>query len=276
MKHTDGRFTGEKGLELYWQAWLPDGEPRAVVVLAHGASEHSARYAHVADKLTQTGYALYALDHRGHGRSQGGRAQLDRMDYAVKDLHALIAMAAGKHPGKKVFLFGHSMGGTVAIAFALRHQVELSGLALSAPLAAIEAASPVTRLVSRALSAVAPGLGVLDIDSSAVSRDQQVVRDYDGDPLNHHGKLPARTLAELTKTVDTFHEEVPRLQLPLLLMHGTADRLTPISGSRMVHERASSTDKTIEVYDGLFHELVQEPERDRVIADLTAWLDARA
>ena len=273
---TEGRLTGAGGLGLYWRAWLSDGDPKAVVAVSHGASEHLGRYAHVGERFAASAYAVYALDHRGHGRSEGRRAMIERADYVVEDLHRLIAMAAGRHPGLKLFLLGHSMGGAVALACAIRHQDELAGLILSSPLASVEAASPATRALGKLLSVVAPGFGVYEVDSSAVSRDPEVVRDYDEDPLVHHGRLPARTVAEVTGMVGRFPEEVPALRLPLLVMHASEDGLTPVGGSRMVHERAASEDKTLAIEEGLYHEILNEPERERVMARMLEWLDARA
>jgi alpha-beta hydrolase superfamily lysophospholipase len=244
-------------------------------VLAHGASEHGGRYAWVAEQLAERGFATYVGDHRGHGRSSGARAFVDRLDNVVRDLDRVVELAQQAHPGATTFLLGHSMGGAVALAYAIEHQDRLDGLVLSAPLAAVEAASPVTRVAGRVLSTVAPRAGVYDIDSSGVSRDPAVVQDYDADPLNHHGKLPARTVAELTGAVARFPDQVGRLTLPILTMHGTADRLTPPEGSEMVLERAGSEDKSIIRYDGLFHELLNEPERQRVLDDAVAWMDAR-
>lgn len=274
--HEEGRFKGEGGLEIYWQAWLPEGAtPRATVVLAHGASEHGGRYAWTGEQMAARGYALYAIDHRGHGRSEGGRAVIDRMRNAVEDLHTLVEKAAAAQPGRPVVLLGHSMGGAVALSYTIEHEDALDALVLSAPLAALEAASPVQRVAGRVLSVIAPSLGVVAIDSTAVSRDPQVVADYDADPLNYHGKLPARTVAELTSAIDGYPEAVQRFELPMLAMHGTADRLTPIAGSEMVVERAASKDKTFKRYEGLFHEILNEPERQQVLDDIADWLDAR-
>jgi acylglycerol lipase len=274
--HEEGRFAGEGGLEIYWQAWLPEGvEPRAVVVLAHGASEHSGRYEWTGEQLASRGYAMYAIDHRGHGRSAGDRAVIDRMRNAVEDVHTLVERAAAAHPGRAVVLLGHSMGGAVALSYTVEHEDALDALVLSAPLAALEAASPVQRVAGRVLSVIAPKLGVVGIDSTAVSRDPKVVEDYDADDLNYHGKLPARTVAELTSAIDGYPEAVKRFELPMLVMHGTADRLTPIAGSEMVVENAASGDKTFKRYDGLFHELLNEPERQEVLDDIAAWLDER-
>ena len=274
-EHVEGRLHGAGGIELYWQGWLPQAEPRAVVVISHGVSEHSARYAHVGERLAGAGYAAYAVDHRGHGRSQGKRVMVNADD-VVADLRAFIDLAAARQPGRPVYLLGHSMGAAIAIACAVRHQDALAGLLLSGALADPDAASPVTRALSTVLSKLTPGLGVYEVDASLISRDPEVVRAYKQDPLVHHGKLPARTVAELTGTVGRFPEEVPRLRLPLLVMHGGSDSLTTLAGSRMVHERASSSDKTLEVYDGLRHEILNEPEKERVIAEMIEWLDARS
>jgi acylglycerol lipase len=271
----EGRLAGAAGIELYWQVWLPDADPRALVVIAHGASEHSSRYAHVGERLASAGYAVYALDHRGHGRSQGKRAQLDRLDHVVADLRAFVDLAAGRHPGVPVYLLGHSMGGAISIAYAVRHQDTLAGLLLSGAVADPHAANAATRALSKVVSAIAPDLGVYAVDASLVSRDPDVVRDYEQDPLNHHGKLPARTVAELTGAVARFPDEVAELRLPLLVMHGGDDGLVPVAASRMVHERAGSEDKTLEIWDGLYHEILNEPEQDRVQNTIVAWLDAR-
>jgi acylglycerol lipase len=274
-EHVEGRLDGAGGVELYWQAWLPESEARAVVVISHGVSEHSARYAHVGERLAAAGYAAFALDHRGHGRSQGKRVMVNA-DEVVADLRAFIDLAAARTPEKPVYLLGHSMGAAIAIACAARHQDALAGLMLSGALADPDAASPVTRALSKVLSTVTPGMGVYQVDASLISRDPEVVRAYEQDPLVHHGKLPARTVAELTGAVGRFPDEVPTLRLPLLVMHGGDDSLTTIAGSRMVHERASSSDKTLEIYDGLRHEILNEPEKERVISEMIEWLDARS
>jgi acylglycerol lipase len=275
VEHRTGRFEGAGGVRIFWQAWLPDGQPRGVVAMAHGASEHSGRYAWTGEQLAERGYALYALDHRGHGQSGGARAVIDRVDNAVADLAQLVAIADDGSPGQaKPFLFGHSMGGFLALAFATRRQADIRGLMLSAPVAVLEAASPVQRVAGHVLSAIAPRLGVVDIDSSTVSRDPEMVRDYDTDPLNYHGKLPARTVHEMAQEVGRFPQSIPSITVPLLVQVGTGDELVPPRSSELVYEWASSEDKTIKRYDGLYHEILNEPERDEVVADTLAWLDA--
>ena len=275
MDHEEGLLQGAEGVELYWQRWLPSGPPLAVVVLAHGVGEHSGRYQHVAARLTRAGYAVYALDHRGHGRSSGPRALIDRMDHAVEDLDRLVTLAASRHPDAFLHLLGHSMGGCIALSYAIRHQRRLHGLLLSSAAATVESAPRVARLEAEALSVVTPRAEILELDPSMLSRDEAVVRAYNQDPLVYHGKLPARTVAEIAAAIERFPDAVLGLRLPMLIMAGTADHIVPPSGSRMVHSRAGSVDKTLRLYEGLYHELFNEPEKGVVLGDVAAWLDAR-
>ncbi len=269
-------FTGDAGGEIFWQSWpAPEGSaPKGVVVIAHGVSEHSGRYAHVARRLNEAGYDAFGLDHRGHGSSEGGRANIGRMASAVADVGTLIGIARDQSSAPKLFLLGHSMGGAIALEFALERQRELDGLVLSAPAAALEAASRFELAAGRVLSVVAPGLGVFPVDPTSVSRDPEVVREYESDPLNYHRKLPARTVAELAGAIETFPERLPRLTAAAA--GDGRDRPTAWcrpDASRMVAERAGSADKRLIEYDGLYHEILNEPEQDKVMDDLVAWLD---
>jgi acylglycerol lipase len=271
----ESSLPGAGGLEIYWRAWLPDGDPRAVVVIAHGAGEHSGRYAHVAQRLVDEGYAVYAIEHRGHGRSQGPRALIDRIDNAVADLDKLVVLAGDSHPRVPLFLLGHSMGGTIALSYTLAHQQRLSGLVLSGPLAALEAVPAPLRMTARTLSVLAPRTPLIAIDASQVSRDPAVVSNYQSDPLVHHGKLPARTVVELAGAIEAFPDAVAAITVPALIMYGTDDGLCPPQGSVMLSERIGSSDKTLTPYQGLYHEILNEPEREQVLDDLCAWLSAR-
>jgi acylglycerol lipase len=269
-----GTFPGEAGVEIHWQCWLPEGTPRAVVVIAHGVSEHADRYTHVAARLVGEGYAAYALDHRGHGRSGGRRAMIDRLKRAVADLDTLIRITRSEQPNRRLFLLGHSMGGGISLEYVLEHPESIDGLVLSAPAAALEAASTFELVAGRVLSTIAPRTGVFGVDSAAISRDPAVVRAYDEDSMVFHEKLPARTVAELAAAIQTLPERTPGLRVPLLVMLGTADELVPPAAGRMVHERAGSPDKRLIEYEGLYHEILNEPEQDRVMDDLLEWLDA--
>jgi acylglycerol lipase len=276
VEHVEGRFAGAKGLEIFWQSWQGDAPTRGVVVISHGAGEHGGRYERPALELAELGYPVYALDHRGHGRSEGRRALVDRLDNAAADLDVLIDLARREHPDTPLFLLGHSLGATIALRYALGHQDKLDGLILSGALAVIDPPPAPVRFAARALSATIPWMPALSVDPATVSRDPAEVEAYRTDPLVHHGKLPVRTVAEIAAATEAFPGQVGSLTLPLLLVHGSEDRLVSVQGSRMVYERASSEDKQLEIYDGLFHEVLNElPEdRARVLADIVAWLHA--
>ncbi|MEJ7893503.1 MAG: lysophospholipase [Solirubrobacteraceae bacterium] len=277
-RHVEGHRAGAGNLSLYWQGWLPDGEPRAAVVIAHGVSEHGGRYRYVVERLVPEGFAVYAQDHRGHGRSEGKRAQVDRMAHLVADLDGMVDHARSSHPGCPLFLLGHSMGGCIAIVYALQKQAKLDGLVLSAPLAALGAAPLPLRIVARGLSVVLPDVGLFEVSADAVSRDPAEVEAYQDDPLTFGGKLPARTLQEIAHAVGRFEAEAHGLSVPLLVLIGTSDELVPPTAGHMIHDKASSADKTLKTYGGFFHEIFNEPagERDRPLNDLAAWLSDRA
>jgi acylglycerol lipase len=268
-------FAGARGVKIAWRSWLPEGDPRAVVVIAHGAGEHVGRYEHVATRLVSERYAVYGLDHRGHGHSEGPRALVDRLAYTVADLDQFVALAAGEHPGQDVFLLGHSMGGCIAIKYAISHQDRLTGLLLSGPLAALDAAPAPVRVLASVLSALTPKLPLFAVDPSLVSRDPAVVKAYEDDPLVHHGKLPVRTVSELAGAVSSFPDTVSAITIPTLIMYGTDDKLAPPAGSVMLSERIAAADKTLIPYQGLYHEILNEPEQQQVMDDMCAWLNAR-
>jgi alpha-beta hydrolase superfamily lysophospholipase len=274
VRHTTAFLAGQGGRRIFWQAWTPEATARAVVVLVHGAGEHGGRYEHVAARLVDEDYAVYAPDHRGHGRSEGPRALVDRLNNAVSDLDRLVVIAASMHPGVPVFMLGHSMGGTIAVVYALDHQDRLAGMILSGPLAAIDAPAPV-RAAGRVLSMLAPRLPMIGVDPSLVSRDPEVVAAYRSDPLVHHGKLPARTVAELAAAIDCFPDRAPEITLHTLILYGSADGLCPPRGSQLLGERIGTPDKTVKPYHGLYHEILNEPEREQVLDDICAWLAVR-
>jgi acylglycerol lipase len=278
IERGSGTLAGVGGLQLFRRWWRTDGDPpTAVVVLVHGAGEHSGRYEHVAERLVADGYAVHALDHRGHGRSQGPRALIDRVDHAVTDLDALVSAAVQHESAASIpiLMVGHSMGAMLALRYAIDHQHRLDGLAMSGALASIEAPAAL-RIVGHAISMVAPTLGLITIDASLISRDPAVVEAYRSDALVHHGKLPARTAAEIADTVATFPGRVQEITIPVLIMYGTEDRLCSPAGSDMLGERIGSADKRVVPYEGLYHEIFNEPEREAVLSDLSGWLAARA
>jgi len=270
MRHEEGQLEGVGGLKLFTQAWLPDGEPRASVVIAHGGAEHSGRYAWVAEQLTARGYAVHALDHRGHGRSEGPPGYVDRFAHAVEDLDRLIDGLAAP-----VFLLGHSMGGCLALLYVLDHQDRLAGLVLSSPLCSLDEVPGPLRVAARVLNRIAPKAGVHQVDATGVCTDPEVVRAYDEDPLVYRGKLAARTVVEIDDSVNRIRAREAQITLPLLVLSSPGDTIVEPAGAARVHANAGSADKAFVSYDGMAHEILNEPDRQRVVDEITAWLDAR-
>lgn len=269
-------MTGARGAGLFWRAWVPaTGAPQLVVVISHGAGEHSGRYEHVGERLVAAGAAVYAPDHRGHGRSDGPRALIERFDDLVFDLDLVVGLATADWPGVPVFLLGHSMGATVALRYALAHQDRLTGLVLTGALAATEA-SAMLRAVGRLVAGVLPRVPLIPIDRSTLSRDPRVVDDYDTDALVWQRPLPARTAVELGDVIESLPGSVDAITVPALVLYGSDDRLCPPAGSVMLGERLGSADKRVRAYDGLRHEILNEPERDEVLGEIVEWLAARA
>ena len=281
MKHTDGwlelRHSKARGTSrLYRQTWLPDGDVRALILLAHGLGEHSGRYTYLAKHCTDRGFAVFAVDHYGHGKSEGLAGHVERFSVYLDGIRALLGLVRDEHPEVPVFLLGHSMGGLIAAAFLRESQEGLRGCVLSGPAFTSEAApSAVVLWINRLLSFLTPTVPVTGLDPAGVSRDPEVVRAYVSDPLVHHGKMTARLVAEMMATMRTTLAGAADVKLPLLIMHGEADVLTSPEGSRKFHAHAASSDKTLKLYPELYHEIFNEPERDAVLADMTDWLETR-
>ncbi|MCP3963657.1 MAG: alpha/beta hydrolase [bacterium] len=276
MKHEDGYFPGARGAKIFWQSWSPESTLRAVLLLVHGLGEHSGRYGNLVNHLVPKGYAVCALDHLGHGKSEGPRKHVTRFTDFTDTLAIFHARVREQHPEATIFLVGHSMGGLISATYLLDHQADLAGAVLSGPAVKIpEGISPVTIAVGKTLSAIAPRFGLLPLDADGVSRDPEVVRAYVDDPLVYTGKTTARLAAEILAAMQRIAREAHVVTLPILLLQGTADRLVDPASARMLHDLVSSTDKALEEYEGLYHEVYNEPEHPRVLSDVETWLDAR-
>jgi acylglycerol lipase len=265
-------ITALDGTQLLARHWAAPDE-KAVVVIMHGLRDYSARYAELATMLVAHGYTVYAFDLRGHGRSAGPRvAPDDWFDY-VGDLDRVLTLIEQREPGKPVFLFGHSMGGEIAGLAAERHRPQLAGLILSGP--ALEVAAPALLIPGTRMAAfLLPGAPGLAFDNRDFSSDPETGPAMDADPLISSAIAPAHTAAGLIEGIHAFWDGLDALTMPILALHGTADRLTAPAGSRMLIERAPSHDKTLKIYPGLFHDLVHEPKGAQVRDDIIAWLDA--
>lgn len=273
-QHHEGRFTAFDGTSIFHQSWLPDGDPRGVVMLVHGLGEHSGRYGHVAGRLIAHGYAVHALDLRGHGRSDGKRVYIKSYDEFMADLIQFRAVVAVGHPDVPLFVLGHSMGGNLVMAHVVDHQDGVSGMVLSGPaLKPGDDFSPVKLKLLAGLARIAPGVRPEGLSADAISRDQAVVDAYRADPLVFTGKISAGLGGALIGAMGTFPERYPSLTLPILIMHGTEDRLTNVEGSRQLEAEAVNADVEAHYYEGLYHEIFNEPEQDAVLGDLVNWLD---
>jgi alpha-beta hydrolase superfamily lysophospholipase len=276
IQHAEGRFTGSGDLQLYNQSWRPPGAARAALAIVHGLGEHSGRYQGLAQALAAQGIAVYALDQRGFGRSEGQRGYINRWDEFMHDLGAFIDLIQEAEAGLPVFLLGHSLGGVIALDYALRRPQGLRGVIASAPALIQTAISPVKVVIAKLLSRTLPrftmGSG-LNLD--LISRDQELVRQTKADPLSHQVGTPriaTESFAAQERTLENAH----RFPLPLLLIHGDADGLVPLLASQTFYEHMQGPDKQLIVYPGGYHESHNDLHRQQVYADIAAWISDRA
>lgn len=261
------------GLKLFSQCWLPDGLINASVIISHGYAEHSGRYQALAEFLLDAGYAVYALDYRGHGKSEGERANVNVFRDYVQDLNSYIESLHVHTAATPRFLLGHSMGAAIATQFVLEHPHKVDGLLLSG--AFLKNATKVPALllqVSGLASRFLPSLPTTKLDTRLISRDKAVVDAYVADPLIYHGGTKARLGAELLAAGPYILERAEGLNLPLLIMHGSADQIADQEGSRELFKRASSKDKQFKLYQGFYHEIFNELSREEVFQEVVNWL----
>jgi acylglycerol lipase len=274
VQQVQGRLDGARGARLFWQGWLPEASPRGLLLICHGLGEHSGRYRTVVDTVLPDGWTVYGLDLRGHGRSTGRRAHLESYADWLADLDTFRLLVAARHPGLPVMLLGHSMGGQIALAYALEQQAELAGLVLSAPALASNAVPRAAVGVLTRLAKLAPTLRPAGIDPAKISKDPAVVSDYRVDPLVHHGNPTLGLSAALVARFEELPRRASGIRLPVLLQHGLLDQLTDPAGSRRLAAAIGSADLTVHWYEGLWHEIYHEPERAAPLTDLRTWLAA--
>lgn len=273
MTPVEKSFTGVGGTNIVYDLYEPEGAPVGLILVAHGVAEHAGRYHHVADLLVGLGLRVAIPDHRGHGRSGGKRLLVRDMSEFTADLETLRTLELVD--GKPTYLLGHSMGGEIALDYALDHQGVLAALVLSAPAVLPgDDISPLLMKVAKVLGKLVPGLPGQKLGSASISRDPAVVKAYDEDPLVFRGALTAGIGGAMLRTMETFPSRLPALKLPLLVMSGTDDKLVKPEGAELVVRLAGSSDKTLKMYDGLYHEVFNEPEKDLVLGELTDWLKA--
>jgi alpha-beta hydrolase superfamily lysophospholipase len=269
-------FDGVGGVRIVYDVWTPQAPPRAVVVLSHGLGEYARRYDHVAQCFGDAGLVTYALDHRGHGRSGGKRMLVRDISEYTADFDTLVGIATREHHGLKCIVLGHSMGGGIVFAYGVERPDNYDMMVLSGPaVAAQELVSPLMLVAAKVLGVLVPGLPVQELDVEAISRDPAVVAAYNDDPLVYHGKVPAGVGRALLQVGETMPQRAPALTAPLLVVHGSDDRLVPVDGSRRLVECVGSTDVELKVYPGLYHEVFNEPERAQVLGDVVSWISQR-
>ncbi|RMG75707.1 MAG: alpha/beta hydrolase [Chloroflexi bacterium] len=271
----EGRFQNTRGQNIYTVRWMPEADPKAIVLLVHGVAEHSGRYQHIADALTQQGYALFALDHFGHGKSDGVRAYVENFNDLVTDLEQYFDQIRQEYPDKKIFVYGHSMGALVGLIFTLKHQADLAGfLSSGTPLMLDTAAPKIIVSLANAISRVVPRLPLIPLNPKQLSHDPALIQAHANDSLIYHRPARVGTVVNIIKSAIQAREKVHTLQLPLFIFHGTADSITPPSGSEFLFKQAGSSDKTLKLYDGMYHETHNELDKATVINDILTWLNA--
>ncbi|WP_418003984.1 lysophospholipase [Mycobacterium sp. PDNC021] len=269
-------FDGIGGTKIVYDVWVPNTDPTGVVVLSHGFGEHARRYDHVAQRFGEAGLITFALDHRGHGRSGGKRVLVRDISEYTGDFHHLVGIATAEYPELKRVVLGHSMGGGIVFAYGVEHPDDYHLMVLSGP--AVDAGSQVglpLTLAAKLLGSILPGLPAQSLPFDAVSRDPEVVAAYNADPLVYHGKVPAGVGKVLIEVGETMPQRAAALTAPLLVVHGEADKLVPVAGSRKLVECVGSTDVALKVYPELYHEVFNEPEQAVVLDDVVSWIEVR-
>jgi len=272
-KAREERIDSTKGIKINVRSWQPESTPRAVVVICHGVNSHGGQYVWAGEQLAASGLAVFALDLRGRGKSDGERFHVDEVADYVSDVAATMALAKSRHPGLPVFLLGHSAGGVVSSTYVLDHQSELAGFICES--FAFQVPAPGFALAAiKGLSHFAPHLPVLKLKNEDFSRDPKWVEALNNDPLTAHEVQPAITVAALVRADERLHDSFPQITIPVLIMHGTDDRATVCKGSQFFYDTAGSKDKTLKLYEGHYHDLLADVGKEGVMADIKGWIDS--
>jgi alpha-beta hydrolase superfamily lysophospholipase len=269
---TEDQFEGEGGLSIFYRTWRPVGTRRGVVVIVPGFNSHSGYYGWVAEQLSAHGLVVHAVDLRGRGRSDGERFYVEKFDDYVSDVRGMVTQVRAGDAGLPVFMLGHSAGGVVACLYALVYQAELAGLVTES--FAFQVPAPdVALALFKGLDHLAPHAHVLHLKNEDFSRDPAVVQAMNADPLIAHETQPTRTLAAMVRADERLKRDFPQITLPVLILHGTADKATRPAGSQFFHETAGSADKTLKLYDGHVHDMLNDVGKEAVMADIVGWLE---
>jgi alpha-beta hydrolase superfamily lysophospholipase len=245
-----------------------------VVVICHGVNSHSGQYLWAGEQFADSGFAVYIIDLRGRGKSEGERYYIDDVSEYVADVACLVSMAKAREPGLPVFLLGHSAGGVVSCIYTLENQAELTGLICES--FAFKVYAPDFALgIIKGVSYVAPRVPILKLKNEDFTRDPEALEALKNDPLTAGEVQPAKTVAALVRADERLEKEFPLITLPVFILHGTADKATVPSGSQFFYDTAGSQDKTLKLYEGHFHDLLNDICKEEVMADITAWIGKR-
>lgn len=273
MKHQQGYIKTLGSANIFHQCWLPEEPPKAILLVVHGLAEHSGRYMNLVNYFLPKGYAVYALDHLGHGKSDGQRVYVEKFQDYVATVKTFVNRVKEEQPDTPLFMIGHSMGGLIAAAFLMDYQRDLSGAVLSSPgIKVPDSLSQALIFAGKILSIFMPRTGVSQLDARGISRDPAVVEAFVNDPLVYKGKVTARLGGEMLKTMNQVIKQATAITLPLLIAQAGNDTLVDPLGAQLLHDRVGSKDKTLKIYKGLFHEIFNEPEHLQVLEDVHLWL----
>ena len=273
VSQLESTFCGAHGLSLFYQAWYPPRAAKAVIALVHGFGEHCDRYATVTAALTQAGYVIFGFDNQGHGRSEGQRGHINRWQDYRDNVSAFLAQVRQHEPNLPLFVLGHSLGGLIVLDFALNTPQGLTGIIISGPpIRPVGIAKPYLVAIARILSGIWPRFS-MDVGAGAetLSRDQTVVNQTEDDPLTH-SMATVRWGTECLVAIAAVRRNISQLQVPILLLHGSADKVNDVKGSREIFERIA-IDKTLKIYPGSYHEPHNDLDRNQVMDDVVEWLD---
>lgn len=267
-------FEGMGGLKIFLRSWKPATKPRAVVVICHGVNSHGGQYISVGEQFAASGFAVYALDLRGRGKSEGARYFVGHINEYVSDVANTIKLAKARDPGLPVFLLGHSAGGVVSCSYALDNQAGLAGLICESFAFNVPAPDFVLAII-KGLSRIAPRLPVLTLKNKDFTRDPAALQALNSDPLIAKEVQPALTVAALVRADERLKKEFPRIILPVFILHGTADKATVPAGSQFFYDTVGSKDKKLKLYEGHFHDLLNDIGKEKVMADIKDWIEKR-
>ena len=271
--HKEESLDGAGGLKIFTRSWRPEGKARGVVVLSHGFNSHSGYYLWVAEQLLASGLAVYALDYRGRGKSDGERYYVEKFSESQGDLDMTVKLARSREPGLPIFILGHSAGGVIACNYVLDNQADIAGLICES--FAYKVPAPDFALsVLKGLSHLAPHAHVLKLKKEDFSRDPKVTRALRDDPLLADEVQPTKTVAEMVRADERLKRDFKLFTLPLLIIHGTKDTVTRPEGSQEFYANASSKDKTLKLYEGYFHDPLSDIGKEAVMADISSWIGA--